>query len=96
MIVKNHELDANASGFNDDCSSKDELLLKETNGGDLAETGQVVGYIKEDPFSDSDIVVEEMCTLHRAIWKRKDKKVLRYLSRKSKEHKINKQDNTGR
>lgn len=96
MIVKNHELDANTSGFDDDCFSKDKLFLKETNADDFAKTGQVVGYIKEDPFSDFDIVVREMCTLHRAIWKRKDKKVLRYLSRKSKEHKINKQDNTGR
>ena len=96
MTVKNHELDANASGFDDDCSSKDNLLMKETNVDDFAETGQFVGYMKEDPFNDFDIVVGEMCTLHRAIWKKKDKKVLQYLSRKRKKNKINKQDNTGR
>ena len=58
-------------------------------------TTSIPGY-DEEAFSDSDININKMCTLHRLIWKAKDEKVLRYLSKKNNENKINKQDATGR
>ena len=87
-----------SSDSEDDCSL-DELSL--TDGEDIQPINDninptIIGYKQDEVFSDSDIKVHKMCTLHRAIWKGKDKKVLRYLAKKKKENKINKQDKTGR
>lgn len=77
----------------------DDDISESNDNNALSEESECVTSIPgydEEVFSDSDIDINKMCTLHRLIWKAKDEKVLRYLSKKNNENKINKQDETGR
>ena len=87
-MEKHHRMEPS----DDDISTSDDndVLSEENKLG-----ANMPGY-DEETFSDSDIDINKMCTLHRLIWKAKDEKVLRYLSKMNNENKINKQDQTGR
>ena len=77
----------------------DDDISESNDNNALSEESECVTSIPgydEEVFSDSDIDINKMCTLHRLIWKAKVEKVLRYLSKKNNENKINKQDETGR
>lgn len=76
------------------CNEEEGLLFAEESSSDKDLVNSIP--VNDEFSSISNIAVNEMCTLHRAILKGKDKKVLRYLSRKKNQHKINKQDQNGR
>ena len=87
-MERRHRMEPSDDGISE---SDDNNALSEENEC----VTSILGY-DEEVFSDSDIDINKMCTLHRLIWKAKDEKVLRYLSKKNNENKINKQDETGR